>query len=46
MITPMDGIWEEDSGGRTQGKKREENFMRMVWKKTKAGKQTFSGRPF
>jgi hypothetical protein len=34
---------EEDGSGRTPRKQKEEDFMRMLWKKTKEGKATFSG---
>jgi hypothetical protein len=37
---------EEDGNGRRRGKKTEEDFMRMLWKKTKQEKQTFSRHPF
>ena len=37
--------WEEDGGGRTKGKNKEENFMRMLWKKTEEEEPTLSRRP-
>jgi len=38
--------YEEHGYGRKRGKKTEEDFMRMLWKKTKEEKQTFSRHPF
>jgi hypothetical protein len=53
-LTPTSGVndhanprhYEEHGYGRKRGKKTEEDFMRMLWKKTNQEKQTFPGRPF